>query len=134
MKHYAELSLIFGLPIFLKSKKLHNGRFKNLCARLQKETKKDLNKIMFPKVQISKMTDKLEEFMKAAGWYKSEKHIMTYLSFCLAMIENSEFEYNFKIIDTLNDIVEYLERGGYMPAPCMWAGDVAAKKWEKIFK
>lgn len=132
-KHYAELTLIWSTPILLRGK-LKPGRLKNLFQKLQVETARDLHRIIGVNSAMQVETaNRLEEFMHSTGWYNKSKHIMTFLSFLLAMIENSESKFSPKITDTLNKIVEYFEAGGEARIQCFWAGDVAARKWEALY-
>ncbi len=133
-KHYAELTLIWSTPILLKGK-LKPGRLKSLFEKLQAETARDLHRIVGVTSAMQVETaNTLEKFMYATGWYNKSKHIMTFLSFLLAMIENSESEFNPKITDTLNKIVEYFEAAGEARVSCCWAGDVAARKWSALYE
>ncbi len=132
LRHYSELALVYGFQDFIRGN-LKPGRFKNLCGRLKKECGKDLSRLIIPQGQKIKAVNLLREFMQSAGWYKKSRHVTTYLSFCLAMIENSKFRYNPEIIITLNKLIDYLEKGGFLHEPCCWAGDLAARKWEGLF-
>ena len=133
MKHYAELTLIWSTPILLKGK-LKPGRLRGLFQKLQYETAKDLHRIVGVTSSMQFETaNLLEKFMYSTGWYNKSKHIMTFLSFLLSMIENSESKFNPKITETLNNIVEYFEAGGEARVQCFWAGDLAAQKWRALF-
>ena len=132
IKHYTELALVYGFPDFIRGR-LNPGRFQNLCDCLQKECRPALRNLTISETDKWKALEILRDFMKQAGWYKKSKHITTYLSFCLAMIENSQFRYNQRIITILNALITHLENGDFLYEPCCWAGDLAAQKWEGMF-
>ena len=133
LKHYAELALLYGFPDFIRGD-LPRGRFKNLCSRLQKECGQDLCRLIISETDKNKALALLRTFMKQAGWYKKSRHVTTYLSFCLSMIENSQFHYKLKITETLNALIDHLEHGGFLHDPYCWAGDLAARKWRALFE
>ena len=132
-KHYAELTLLWGTPLFIKGT-VKPGRLQNLFKTLQKETEQDLHRMIgTTNKDWMETANKLEAFMHSTGWYNKSKHIMTFLSFLLAMIENSESKFNPKITETLNKIVSYFEAGGEARVQCFWAGDIAAQKFNELF-
>jgi hypothetical protein len=127
-----ELAMIISIPEFTKED-VKPGRLKNLFNRLSTTANRELEKI--PRATIVEL-DNIEklvgEFGKATGWEGKPKHIITLASFCLELIEMSEFKYSPKIISILNDIVEYFENAGRALPICYWAGSVAAGKWRNI--
>jgi len=133
-KKMTELAMIISIPEFTKDQ-VKPGRLKNLYNRLTKTATKELEAI--PRATIREL-DIIEslvgKFGKETGWEGKPKHIITLVSFCLDLIERSEFKYNPRITETLNDIVEYFERSGKAPAPSFWAGSVAANKWKSIME
>ena len=74
----------------------------------------------------------LNRFEKISKFGK-QKHIGTIVSFCLALIENSDEEFNSKIVETLNSICDYYERVGDLHVASMWSGDLASERWMSIF-
>jgi len=133
-KKMTELAMIISIPEFTKDQ-VKPGRLKNLFNRLSQTATKELE--MIPPATISELYDienLVGDFGKSTGWEGKSKHIITLVSFCLDLIERSEFRHNPRITETLNDIVEYFERSGKSPAPAYWAGSIAAEKWQKIME
>ncbi len=133
LKFVAELSLIHSIPDMTQKK--NTGRLGSLFDQLQKITQKDL---------FTKFGDAIEEeykwlhkvitqFGNDSGWETNEKHISTVLSFCCRLAERDE-KFNPRILEKLNLIIEYLEKGGHLKMPNCWAGSVALDKWDAIFK
>ena len=130
----AELAMVISIPEFTKGE-VKNGRLKNLYQKLTKTATMELERI--PKasiVELVEIEDKVANFGKETGWEGKEKHIVTLASFCLGMLENSKSKFDSKIIEILNDIVDYFERAEKAPGPSFWAGSVAASKWNAIME
>ena len=126
-----ELSLIYAFSEY-ECKKT-NGRIKGLYQRLIKTVYNELQ--ILPAItdaEISAMAEKLNAFETQTGWNGENRHSATTASFCLEMIENSEFKYSSRITKTLIDIIDYFDRAGKVPGPSFWSGSVAAEKWIKI--
>lgn len=131
-KKLLELAMVASIREFTKETQ-SNGRLNNLYSRLSKIAFKEIEKIPRPSpLEIEKIGQLVDRFGKSTGWLGKEKHIATLASFCLGMIEDSEFNFNPRIVETLNDIIDYFERAGESPAPSFWAGGVAAEKWHNI--
>ena len=132
-KHYAELVLIWSLPKFIKG----NGddRLQNLFYTLQKETVKDMETIKeTTSKEHSETINILGMFIHKIGWYNNRKYIMTFLSFLLAMIENSKSIFNPKIKGELNKIVKYFENKKQTKVQYFWEGDIITEKFNEIFE
>lgn len=133
-KKMMELCTVISIPQFTKCK-VSNGRLKGLYDKLENVITKELEAL--PKMTTLnriRVDALLEEFFKSTGWQGKPRHIATLASFCLEMLENSEFKYNQRITDVLNDIVDYFDRAGKAPAITYWAGGVAARKWSDIME
>ncbi|MCF8026139.1 MAG: hypothetical protein K9K82_11725 [Desulfobacteraceae bacterium] len=68
------------------------------------------------------------EIGERTGWERKGKSVGTFLSFLLAVAEEADFHP--RITEILNELVEYYEAGGQFPAPCYWAGGLAADRLE----
>lgn len=85
--------------------------------------------------ELKPMAVALKSFEDQTGWNKGkDKHLATIASFCLGMLENSDFEYDQKITNNLNKIVDHFDRAKKVPGPSFWAGSVAAEKWRRILE
>ena len=134
MKRTAELALIRSVPD-LTLGTLPPSRLKGLFERLQKHVDKDLRRR--PRItedELAVLRVKLDEFSQATGWNRNPKHIGTLLSFCLEIIERSEFKFNQGITEVINQIIAHLEDGKDFHYPSCWGGEVAYNKWEDIWK
>jgi len=132
IKKLSELALIRALPDFIIGK-LKPGRLKNKCDRLIRLIDAEIIKI--PKITTKDAYDvklRMQEFGKRTGWENKERHVVTLVSFHLAMIEESEFEYDPKIGQYLTDIFDYFERKEGSRPICYVAGDIAMTKWKEI--
>ena len=82
------------------------SRTKSLFSRLQKAVDMDLRKIKNPdKKDIDRCGIIIEKFGEKTGWLHKQKHTGTLVSFCLGVVERSDFNFNSKITGTLNDII-----------------------------
>lgn len=126
----AELALIRSLPNFIIDQKIKPGRLKNICLSLAEIT--DIAIKNLPILSIQEMLQALELLLtwgKKTGWLDNKKHTVSLCSFLLAMVEESQFKYDQKIIDHLNELFEYFERIGDAKQICLYAGNVANNKW-----
>ena len=134
IRHLTELALIRAIPD-LTMGDLKPCRKRALFIRLQKAVDRDLRK--FPHVsqdELDQIWAKVEQFGKLTGWLNQTRHVGTLFSFCLAIMENSEFEFNPAIRETINDIIKHLEAGRDFPFQSCWSGDLAYSKWESLFE
>ena len=83
---------------------------------------------------LKPMAVALDEFGDQTKWDGQNRHLATVASFCLEMLENSQFEYDQKILNNLNKIVDHFDRVKKVPGPSFWAGSVAAEKWKRILE
>jgi len=126
-----ELSLVYALA--KTGEDQMKGRVNGLCGRLIKAVFVDLERLPKPtNLQCMEMGGFLDSFQEITKWDGENRHLATTASFCLDMLENSEFFFNPKIVTTLNKIVDHFDRAGKIPGPCFWAGSSASKKWAKI--
>lgn len=132
LKHTAELALIRAIPDMILGD-CKQGRLRGLNHKIIKQVDSILRTL--PRtgyLDMLNISEKIFEFAKETGWEKKEKHVVTFASFALEMIERSPFEYPDKITEYLNDLVDYFERAGRVNTAPMWAGGVAYEKWEQI--
>ncbi len=133
-RRISELALIRSIPD-LTLGELPPCRLKGLYVRLQKWVDKDLHQL--PRVSdadLEAIELVMDRFGEDTGWFKQQKHVGTLLSFCAAMIENSEFKFHPRIMETINDIIDHLESGNDLHFQSFWGGEIAAEKWEKLFE
>ncbi|NCC53852.1 MAG: hypothetical protein EOM20_21970 [Spartobacteria bacterium] len=131
-KRMMELALVRAIPD-LTIGELKPSRLKGLYERLQREVDQDLARLPRPsQSEIYRIADRVNEFGRATGWLGQQRHVSTLLSFCAEMIENSRFNHNPKILETINDIIAHLESGKDLPAATFWAGSLAAEKWREL--
>ncbi len=134
LRHITELALIRAIPD-LTIGKLKPSRNKSLFLQLQKSVDKDLRK--FPrqsKPGLDRIWNTVQEFGRQTGWLNETRHIGTLFSFCLEIIEKSNFKFNPKISEIINKIIEHLEAGNDFKYQSCWAGSLAYEKWEGLFK
>jgi hypothetical protein len=130
--HLSELAYIRALPDYIIPQ-IHRGRLKNRCKKLITLIDKEINKLSpWSDAESKEIGDRIAEFGKRTGWENTEKHIVTLLSFLLAMIEESTYKYNSSIVECLNDIHDYFERDGRVKIICNVAGCIASDKWNSI--
>ena len=133
-RQISELALIRSIPD-LTIGTLPPCRLKGLYIRLQKWVDKDL--AMLPRVSsddLEAIEKIMDRFGDDTGWFGKQKHVGTLLSFCAAIIENSEFKFHPRIMETINDIIDHLESGNDLHFQSFWGGEIAFEKWEKLFK
>jgi len=131
IEKYSELAMIRALPDFIVGS-LNPGRLKNRCEKLLKLVDSELAKLPEPTYnELNKISDRIKLFGKASGWEGKQRHTVSVVSFLLAMIEESSFSHNQKIINTLNDIFNYFERNRDAKPLCLKSGEIASQKWEK---
>ena len=129
----AELTLIRATYNF--SGPIKPSRKKGLFEKLQKFVDKDLEKLTrIPDAEVRKAEAAIREFGNQTGWLDNPKHVGTLLSFCACIIEESEFVFNPKILETINEIITHFEDRGDLKTQSCWAGSLAAEKWENLFK
>ena len=134
LRHISELALIRAIPD-LTIGDLKPSRKKGLFLRLQREVEKDLALLPIPsQYDLDSIWDNIELFGKKTGWLNETRHVGTLFSFCLEIIENSEFKFRPSITETINDIVSHLEDGKNFFMPSCWAGSSAYEKWESLFE
>lgn len=134
LRHLSELALIRAIPD-LTMGTLKPSRKKALFIQLQKAVDKDLRK--FPRVSesdLNKIWEIVQEFGRQTGWLNETRHVGTLFSFCLEIMENSEFKFNPGIRETILKIIEHLEAGNDFKYQSCWAGSLAYEKWEGLFK
>jgi len=131
-KKIASLSLIRAIP--LTADNLPQGRIRGLLVRLAKQSQKELNALPeVSKHEYEMIIDRVADWGEMT-WGHKKVHAVSMISFALGMIEDSDFKYPARLIETLTDIVDYYDRAGKAPALCMVSGVVAADKWKIIME
>jgi hypothetical protein len=129
LAYVCELSFIRSLYDLVLDD-LKPGRLQHRFEQLQIEADKALNGIYVNQLfELPKIKDCLDLFAEKTGWNKKKRSTGTILSFLLRMIEESDFNYDRKLTDILNEIIDYFERVKPFSVACYWAGDVANDKW-----
>ena len=118
----------------LTADNLPQGRIRGLLVRLAKQSQKELNALPeVSKHEYEMIIDWVADWGEMT-WGKKKVHAVSMISFALGMIENSEFEYPARLIETLEDITDYYDRAGKAPGICFNSGSVAADKWKIIME
>lgn len=134
LRHLTELALIRSIPD-LTLGTLKPSRKKSLFLRLQAAVDKDLRNFLgVTEKHIDEARILIEEFGRQTGWLNTTKHVGTLFSFCLEVMEKSEFKFNPAIREIINEIVKHLEAGQDFPFQSCWAGSLACEKWEGLFR
>ena len=128
-----ELALIVALGEF--GSRATTGRLQGACQKIVKFVTRELEKLPpLTDEDLKPMAVALDEFGDQTKWDGQNRHLATVASFCLEMLENSQFEYDQKILNNLNKIVDHFDRVKKVPGPSFWAGSVAAEKWKRILE
>ena len=132
LRHTAELSLIYAVPIL--SQAHEKSRLSGLQRTLQRIAAKELGKLPHLTDEDCKSIIKhITEWGNQTGWLNNKKAIGTLLSFIAELIEKSQFKYNPKILETVNELISHLESGNDFRIQSCWAGSLAAERWEAMF-
>jgi len=120
----------------LKGLKTVGDRVLGFLEKTVKFSIKELEKLPpLTDKDLEPMAVALKAFEDQTGWNRGkDRHLATITSFCLEMLENSQFEYDQKILNNLNKIVDHFDRVKKVPGPSFWAGSVAAEKWRRILE
>jgi len=111
------------------------GRVKGMLERIQKLVDKELVGIpIITKSEKLHVLNKYDAFAKKAGWTGKNKYkdITTYLSFVLALLEDSKHQHSSKLTETIVKLFDHFERAGKARQPNMWSGALAAEKWNSV--
>lgn len=132
-KNIAELAMVNAIPL-TATNNIPRGRVRGLLDRLQKISMRQLYAL--PDVSKSEYEQIIDRVAKwgELTWGKKEVHAVTMCSFALGMIENSEFKYPARLVDTLVDIVDFYDRKGKAMGICMLSGGLAADKWKMVME
>jgi len=131
-RNCAELTLLFGVPIFTNA--TDNSRLSGLQRKLQEVILPDLAIIeRLTQIDIRAIDTLIKEWLKDIGWWKNPAHIGALISFCLDMVEGSPIVYNPKITETLNLIAEHLENGKELSYPSLKEATAIANYWKAIY-
>lgn len=110
--------------------KKRNGRIDGLLKKLEKLANRELNRHRPTQTDVNVMVRKLDQFDKLVDWGYTDKHLVTYCSALLLMLE----PFNLKQINQiLIDITDYFDRMINVPPGCYWSGEVTYKKWRRVW-
>ena len=118
IKFVAELGILKTIPDFL-TQPLKPGRLRAAFVEVEHYVDMELTKIYsrnktFFQDNKKAITYYLDEFGKKAKWIGNETHVGSVISFCLAFLETSQYKYPDKLFESLNKIIAYYERAGYI--------------------
>lgn len=133
--NYAEITGEFGLITSLTlsiTQRLNKGRLKNLLERLREHCEKEFKK--FPPMygKVDEINRKIVSWSENCGW-ADEVEVITFVSFLLGLIDQSEYKYPNNIIENLNDIYDFMTDGKDFPKHCKLA-DHALLVWSQYEK
>jgi hypothetical protein len=129
----AELSLIYGVPIFTNADE--NSRLAGLQRKLQMVVLPDLSVMeTLPEKDVHEIDNRIEQWLKKVGWWSNPTHVTEAISFCMDLIEESPFKYHPKIQETLILIAEHLERGKEFKPPAMDDRDALLESWKTVYE
>lgn len=136
IRYVTELGILKTIPDFLVEP-LKPGRLRNAFMEVEYLVDKELKKIyqkdpnFFPDNKNA-IAYYLEEFGQKAKWIGNETHVASVVSFCLAFLETSEYNYPDKLFESLNKIIDYYERAGYINTDDLINAEGFQNVWETI--
>lgn len=110
-EYVIELGLIHAIPNMCTTN-MKPGRLKGIYKRIQALTIKEIYRQ--PAVGMSKgimIGERLLKFAKRMDWEKREVAIEVLLSFVLGLIEDSQYRFSKKLVDNINDAVDFVTHG-----------------------
>lgn len=136
IKHIAELGILKTIPDFLVEP-LKPGRLKSAFLEVEYLVNKELQFFYFGNPNVYEdnkeaITYYLDAFGKAANWIGEETHVGAVVSFCLAFLETSHYNYPGELFDSLNKIVDYFERAGHIATEDFINAEGFQNVWETI--
>lgn len=121
-----EMALITSLTLSI-TQRLKPGRLKNLLERLKDSCEKEFKKFPVMGWKVDEINRKIVSWSENCGWAE-ETEVITFVSFLLGLIDQSEYQYPQRIIDTLNDIYDFITDGKDFLKHCKLA-DHALQIW-----
>lgn len=132
LTYIAELSLMGCTKILCKQDELKKGRLIGKLERLEKLADKELDRHNISKSTEVRIKSAIVKFTEESGWQKKQLSIGTFISFILAVVDESENKFNDNILETISEIFDYFERKEQFRTLCYSAGAVACGKWNRI--
>lgn len=137
VRKLAELGIMRALPKVKADDIMQNGRLlsrimklENTCTAEMKAVKDGSNLYLQQKPVIQKL---LTIFGEITGWLSPDVHLCVGATFCLKIVEASKFDYDPKIKETLEDIIDYYKRGGITPdASYEEAYPITVEAWNSL--
>lgn len=127
----AEMGLITSLTLSI-TQRVNKGRLKNLLERLKERCEKEFKKFPVMGWKVDEINRKIVSWSENCGW-ADEVEVITFVSFLLGLIDQSEYKYPQNIIDVLNDIYEFITNGKDYHGSCKLA-DHALLVWSQYEK
>ena len=122
----AKLAMVRMIPEFFLDK-VPPGRLHGRLLKLQNEVDSMLSRMPPPTPEQNRAIYKIvSNFGYLSGWEGKERHIITVISFVMALVNDEKWD---KINDLLVDIHDYYERVGDTNQLCYIGGNIAAEKW-----
>jgi hypothetical protein len=138
IRYVTELGILKTIPDFLVEP-LKPGRLRNAFLEVEYLVDKELKAIyqidpdFFPDNKNA-IAYYLEEFGQKAQWIGKETHVASVVSFCLAFLETSEYNYPDKLFESLNKIIDYFERAGNIQPEDLYNAENFENVWKSIKK
>jgi len=104
-----EFALIISLSLSI-SQKTGKGRLKNLLEKLRLACEEEFRK--FPPMygKVEDINKRIVSWSENCGW-DEEVEVITFVSFLLGLIDQSDYTYPPRILDYLNEIHEFITDG-----------------------
>lgn len=136
IKHLAELGILKTIPDFLVEP-LKPGRLRTAFMEVEYLVNKELQMFYSRDPNVYRDNKEaiayyLDAFGKAANWIGNETHVGAVVSFCLAFLETSHYNYPDKLFDSLNKIIDYYERAGHIATEDLINAEGFQNVWETI--
>jgi hypothetical protein len=131
-KKRSEIGMIlhFALTVHGKTQK---GRLKNLLWRLVEATDAEIARMpKMTKKDRAQISESLLRFGTSSGWELKPKALSTHLSFFAGNLENAHYQFNPKILVTINQIIEHMEQADRVHVASCWAGGLACGRWREV--
>jgi hypothetical protein len=130
--YVVELALIRAIPDFDRHPPNAKSRLATLYKRLCKHVDCELQKTPhLTNRDVVTIRDQIMDFAVKAGWEGKEMNIQILFSFILGIIEESKYKLPVRIVETLNDIFDYIT-GDDPDVACLDEVERVLKIWREI--
>jgi len=130
LKSQSELGLVASLKdiIRINTKSRIYGLANNASKKAYKEIKK---KPLLNKKETEIVQQKFKKFEKLTKWDTNPRHLISYVSALLEIIEHTNWS---EMKDDLVEIIDFFERKNKIPPGCFWSGKVTKQKWDESWR